>query len=355
MSVTLTELECFYQRLDDKLRTSRIPFSGTWELTQACNFRCIHCYLTKTPSPGAELPLERIEGLLDEMAAAGCVGLTVTGGEPLLRPDFDAVWTAAHRRGFILSLFTNASLVSERIADVLAAHPPRQVEVSLYGATPQTYERLTGRRELLSASLDGLDRLLDRGLAVLVKAVLLSPLAEEADEMRSLAARRGVRLRFDPGLDPTLDGDPGPTSLRLDAERAVALELSDEDLRAEQSRRLGEPGGAFEDFSCGAAQRAFHLDAAGFLMPCLLVRSPRIPLAQMPFEVAWQALDATQVAFTPESPCFGCPLHPVCSFCPGLELSVVRAGQDSAYYCQVARARARVLDYGGRGSEEPRR
>lgn len=352
MSVLPSQAACFQEGLEDKLRGLRVPFSGTFELTLGCNFRCPHCYLQGLVPAGAELGLGRIQSLLDEMAEAGCLGLTLTGGEPLLREDFAPIWRAAHRRGFVLSLFTNGSLVSEAIADLLAGHPPRLVEVSLYGAGPHSYARLTGRAEHFQASLDGLDRLLARGLSVVLKAVLLSPLAHEADGLLALAARRGLGIRFDPAVDPRLDGDPTPIGLRMDARQAVALELGDSGLRAERALRLED--WVAQDFACGAGRRAFHLDPAGDLMACMLVRKPRLSVARAPFAQAWRQLGETPpVAFRSASPCAGCGLHPVCSFCPGLEQSVERAGQDCSFYCQVARERARVLAWSETGPEEP--
>ena len=113
---------------------------------------------------------------LDEMADSGCVGLALTGGEPLIRDDFREILAHAVGKGFVVSVLTNASLVDARLADFMAAHPPRSVEVSLYGGSAEAYRSVTGSAQSFERTISGIDQLLARGLEVKLKAVLLQPL-----------------------------------------------------------------------------------------------------------------------------------------------------------------------------------
>ena len=126
----------------------RIPLNGSLAMTHRCQLRCVHCYLGDErytpPAPAGELPTAFWLDLLDQVAAAGCLNLLVTGGEPLLRPDFAAVYEHAIRRGLLVTVFTNGTLVDERVVDLFAEWPPQLVEVSLYGASAPVYERVTG-------------------------------------------------------------------------------------------------------------------------------------------------------------------------------------------------------------------
>src|SRR5262249_52287734 len=92
----------------------------------------------------AELTTAEHRRILDEMAAAGCLWLLYTGGEIFARRDFLDIYTHARRNGFIVTLFTNATLITGKIADCLTEFRPLAVEVTLYGRTRETYERLTG-------------------------------------------------------------------------------------------------------------------------------------------------------------------------------------------------------------------
>ena len=344
MSICVENFGIFSQRLTDNLSAVRHPLSGTLELTFRCNFKCVHCYLQGQQAP--EMAPDSIYRLLDELAQAGCLGLALTGGEPLLRPDFKDIHQAAIKRGFLVALFSNGSLIDDDLADFLAANPPRSVEISLYGGDEQSYRAVTGSGKNYQRVLSGLDRLLDRGITVMLKAVLLKQLEEQVDNLRELGRARGLDVRLDPGLDITLQEDPGPWKLRIDPEQAVRLELDD-------ARRLEKMIGydsewrqrapASGESSCGAGFSSFNIDPAGRLSPCLMMRQPAVDLMQHGFIRGWQRLGA---AGRPgyDSACAKCELEHLCSYCPGLAQLGDRPPADGDYYhCRVARARAELI------------
>ena len=106
------------RRLD--LTRRRIPIDGTIETTFRCNLTCAHCYVNKPADSrethARELPLPRLLRLIDEITEAGTLFLLLSGGEPLLRHDFPELYRYAVRRGLLISLFTNATLVTDDIA-----------------------------------------------------------------------------------------------------------------------------------------------------------------------------------------------------------------------------------------------
>ena len=134
----------FSARLHQTARDHHLPLVGSFELTFRCNFDCVHCYeqdVRDTP----ELSTERWLELVDEVADAGCLWLTLTGGEAILHPGFEAIYERATQRGMLITVFSNGSTLSERIAQLFKRLPPRSIEVTLYGASPKTYLESTGR------------------------------------------------------------------------------------------------------------------------------------------------------------------------------------------------------------------
>jgi len=117
-----------------------IPFAVTFETTYACNERCIHCYMDRNrPS----LSLDEVKRILDEIAVAGCLFISFTGGEFFARSDALKIVEYASKLHFVIDILSNGTLITENIADVLARHPVRRVQVSLYGATPKTHDSIT--------------------------------------------------------------------------------------------------------------------------------------------------------------------------------------------------------------------
>jgi len=332
--------DALHAHMARKLGTGRVPLHGTFELTWRCNFACRHCYLQGCRPGPAELGTAQVLSLLDQVAQAGCLYLTLTGGEPLCRPDFEDILAHAVHLGFAVTVFTNGSRIDERTADFMAAHPPRRVEISLYGDGRESYAAVTGAGCNFDRALAGLDRLLARGVAVRLKALLLRPLVARADGMRALARERGLPLRLDPCVDPALDGGRGPCALRPDPDEAVQVELADPDARALLDRALH---GEDRCGPCGAGHQAFHLDPAGRLMRCLMVRTPWYPAPELGFDDAWRRLgEAGRVVLGQAPACRACPDRNLCLMCSGLERLGEQPGP-GAHTCRVARARGAVL------------
>ena len=117
----------FSKRLRERVAGKRIPLSGSLELTFRCNLRCVHCYLDgqHTPSPEQhELTTSEITDIIDQIVAEGCLWLLLTGGEPLVRPDWKEIYLYAKRKGLIITLFTNGTLLTPEDADFLAEWRP---------------------------------------------------------------------------------------------------------------------------------------------------------------------------------------------------------------------------------------
>ena len=217
----------FSEWLHQKVGNQRIPISGSLEVTLRCNLRCQHCYIPgerRLSRKERELSLGEIQRILDEITDAGCLWLLLTGGEPLLRRDFLDIYTYAKRKGLLLTFFTNGTLVTRRIADHLAEWRPFNIEITLYGTTQETYERVTGIPGSYTRCRRGIDLLLERNLPLGLKTMVMTLNHHELDQMKVLADNLGVQFRFDPILNPAQDGSARPTYLRLTPEEIVGVE-----------------------------------------------------------------------------------------------------------------------------------
>ena len=211
-----------------RLTGDRRPYAAALELTRRCNNRCIHCYVDPVghetvPEQGTEFWL----GLLDALAAEQCVWLTLTGGDPLLRPDFAAIYEAAKRHGMVVAVFTNARLVTDAIADLFYELPPRVVSASIYGATRRTYDHVAQAPGAYDEAMAGLARLHARGVPVQLKTVAMRSNVHELDGMRDYAHERGWFFWYDSRIVPVRDGDRRVLAERLSPEEVVELDVGD--------------------------------------------------------------------------------------------------------------------------------
>jgi len=346
------------ERLRSKAARQRIPLEGSLELTARCNLACRHCYINQPAivggSAAAELDTGALIGIIDQLAAAGCLWLALTGGEPLLRPDFPAIYEHARRRGFLITLLTNGTLIDRPIAALLGRLPPLVVEVSVYGHTAATTAAVTGVAGAHDACREGLARLAEHGVRYRLKTTLTAANRHELADLRALAADRGVEFRFDGLLNPLLDGSPLPADVALAPAELVGLELGDEASRAAWHARVRQQRApAPSPHPCAAGLSAFHVDFAGNLTPCLMARRPAISLLEQPFADAWNGplREAIEGWAAAGSPCRDCALAACCDACPGWSLLARGdAGRPVEQLCRIAEERARSLGIAGRAA-----
>lgn len=328
-----------------------LPLHGTLALTHRCNFRCVHCYvLPNAGSPAAELSAADWLALAQEAAAAGCFSILLTGGEPLVRPDFAEIYLGIRKLGVHVMLFTNATRVDARIVDVLRAAPPRLIEVTVYGATPETYERVTGHAAGHAEAMQGIARLRAAGLPVRLKTVLMQPNRHEFEAIRALAAPGEPPVRHDAVIQPRYAGDTAIAALRVPPDEVARLELQAvPELAAQWAAQrarsaAGGDGGAL--YACAAGAISFYVSAAGQVQPCVSAVRHGVPYKRggllAAFRQSRQAVRALRAP--PDYECSGCADRVFCGSCPPVaELETGRETGKCAFACALAQARGRRI------------
>lgn len=344
----------FSERLQLLTGTQRVPLSVSFEVTMRCNLRCQHCYVPlaqRRAVQADELSLPEIQRIFGEMAQAGTLWLLLTGGEPFLRPDFLQIYDLAKRYGFIITVFTNATLITEEIADHLSEYRPFAVEVSLYGATEQTYEKVTGVKGSYKRCMQGIERLMARKLPLSLKSVLMTLNQDEILQMKRFTEDLGMQFYYDPGIMAGIDGSRDPLQFRLLPENVIEMEGQDPDKTSAWPQIFETMQREFESvpdlYYCNAGRTGFHLDAFGKMSLCLTARQPAYDLRQGSFKEGWeeffpQVLKATH---SQSYICNECELRVVCQQCPAIALNEMGDQETRIpYLCELAHARQKAYD-----------
>ena len=342
----------FFERI--KNSGKRIPLSGSLEVTFRCNLRCAHCYLGDNRSgvpEQQELSKEEIFGILDQIADAGTLWFLLTGGEPFVRPDFMDIYRYAVHKGLLVTIFTNGTLLTPKIVAELAEFPPLLVEVTLYGATQATYERITGIPGSYERCLRGIDLLLERGIPLKLKTIVMRWNYDEFEAIKAFTASKGVDFRYDASLVGAMTNGHGPLPLRIKPEEVIALEESNIEMQTELQALLDRTGGKPDNhklYKCGAGLNSFHIDPYGFLFPCILSRAQNYNLLQGKFTDGW-GIFLDQLRSQPSQPneiCDQCNYLILCRNCPGKShLEHSNMYKPIEYFCQVGHLRATGLQF----------
>ena len=354
MNAALRSYGDFSAQIYRRARGGRLPTNGTIELTHRCPLACAHCYnnlpVGDAGARARELSTVEVCRIIDEMAEAGCLWLLLTGGEVLARRDFVEIYQHAKSRGLLVTLFTNGTQITAEIADMLAEWRPFAVEITLYGRTRETYERLTGVPGSFDRCMRGIRLLSERGVPLKLKTVAVSINRHEVPEMQQFAEELGVEFKFDGMINARIDCSHSPLEVRLSPAEMVELDVLDPARRAEWASlaERARPVVATRDdvYQCGGGINSFAIDPEGKMSICVLSHSDQFDLRQGSFQEGWNGFLAKvrSKKITRPTKCTDCHIRAFCSACAAT--SELEHGDPEApveFFCEVAHLRAHVV------------
>jgi radical SAM protein with 4Fe4S-binding SPASM domain len=346
----------FSSLLHERSQGRRVPVEVGIEVTHRCPLECQHCYnnlpMSDSKARAQELTFEEHVCLLDELVELGCLWILYTGGEIFARKDFLDIYTEAKKRGFLITLFTNGTMITPNIADHLAEYRPFNIEITLYGATRETYETLTQIPGSFDRCMRGIHLLLERGLPLKLKTVPTSINVHEVYEMKRFAEQDlGVEFKFDPLVNPRTDCSQSPLNVRLTPEQAVALDFRDPIRRTGyrgivESELAANLPASTKRYTCGGGHNGCAVDPNGKMTICVISHQDGYNIRSGSFRDGWEGRlkDIRATETTRETICTNCCIRSLCSMCPANgELEAGDPESPVDFLCQVAHLRAFAL------------
>lgn len=348
----------FSRDLHNRVNALQLPVNGTIELTDRCPLDCTHCYnnlpMDDASARKREMTTADVKRVMDELTELGCVWLLLSGGEIFARHDFLELYTYAKSKGFLVTLFTNGTMITERIADYLVQYPPFVVEITLYGATKETYEALTRIPGSYEKCLRGIKLLLDRNIPLKLKTVAISVNVHELGMMQEMADGLGLDFKFDAMMNPRIDCSSSPLAVRLSPAEIVRLDL-DDPMRVSEWKRvaadfippLPKEGELGDVYSCGGGVNSFAIDPYGNMTICVLSHRDEYNVIEGSVREGWETFLRTvrKKKATRITKCTRCALKSFCGSCAAnaeLEEGDPEAPVD--FLCKTAHLRAEVFD-----------
>ena len=391
----VSRIEIQQLQLWKRMKDLHRPLSFSLEVTARCNYDCRHCYINLPAGDRCakqkELTLTEIEALAGEAASLGAFWCLVTGGEPLLREDFSEIYLALRRKGLLVSVFTNAALLTMEHVQMFKKYPPRDIEVTIYGATKQTYDAVTRRTGSFEAAMRGIGLLTEGGLRVRFKAMALRSNVHELPEIAAFCRERTADyFRFDPLLHLRFDRNPERNeeikAERLAPHEIAAIERSDrerfEALLKGCDRLIIPQRLSYEKcmecsrrtdcemidrlthvFLCGTGSGSFDIGHDGVFRLCSALWHPECiyDLTRGSLADAWQNfvprvrdMRSNNRRFL--QTCQSCRIANLCYSCPAHNyLETGETDVPVEYFCRVAHARAEALGYASDRATSPSR
>ncbi|MGB8988912.1 MAG: radical SAM protein [Candidatus Sulfotelmatobacter sp.] len=348
----------FSADLHQRQSGQRVPVQVSIEVTRRCPLECQHCYnnlpMGDQTARSREMTTEEHFKMLDELVEMGCFWLIYTGGEIFARKDFLEIYTHAKRKGFLITLFTNGTLITEKIADYLVEWPPFAIEITLYGRTRETYEALTSIPGSYDRCLRGIKLLRERGLPVKLKTVATTINKHEVSAMRQFAEEElGVEFKMDGQINPRIDCSQSPLAVRLSPEDVVALDMHapkgvSEYRRLAQDEMEHPPSLSKNDtvYFCGGGLNSFAINAYGEMGICVISQQETFDIRRDGLQLTWEhsLKELRTRKRTRVTKCIQCRIQSLCGMCPANgEMENGDRESPVDFLCNVAHLRAAVI------------
>ena len=326
-----------------KAGQSGIPLSGTFELTPFCNFSCPMCYVRKTAeevkSSGRSLrTYEQWLKLAREARDAGMLYLLITGGEPTAWPEFWKLYEELIHMGLVVSINTNGSLLKEEAVQKLIQLPPRRVNITLYGAGDETYDKMCGVKGTYAAVDRAIRELKGAGVQVKLNCSLTPLNAGDLEALTSYAKELELVLDIATYMFPPLrrDGTQVGQNQRFTPEQSAYYRLKAYELQYDKEQYMEflqkiqkgsvPPPGLEEGcidptdgvIRCRAGKTSFWATWDGRISPCGMMTEPVLELEDRPFPEVWEELKEISSQIRLSGVCDKCSNLQLCHSCAAM-------------------------------------
>ncbi len=341
--VIIKKRDAYIEQLERKQFSRGRPINGQIDVTYQCNHKCQYCFIISEEDK-PEFEFDQILRIIDEIYKAGCLWLCLSGGEPFLREDFLNIYTYARKKGFLISIFTNGTLITPQIVDYLAKFPPYSIEITLNGISKEVYEEITQISGSFAKAVAAINLIKEKKLPLVLKTNGMKINGDEILKIKEFTEESlGKKcFRCDPVLYPGMDGSRRPCNLRLTPDKILDIQYSDKDmlslcqeqfLASKEDRRLK----AGFLFTCGLS--SFHIDPYGRMRLCSFLKDEYIDLKKEEFLQGFIRLYSklTNLKAEKETKCSNCQIQYLCRQCPGRAL-VENGDMESPveFYCELA-------------------
>lgn len=331
--------------LQNKAAMLGVPIVGNFEITPRCNLGCKMCYVRQSQAQvnahGGECSASVWKDYIRHAVDCGMLMMLITGGEPTIRPDFLDIYTYAHELGVMVSINSNGTIMSQhKFIEAFEKYPPLRINISLYGASPKTYQDLCGDEDAYYSAIETIKSLRSIGVDVKLNYTATPYNIDDMDAIERIAEELGVPVQCSTYMFPPMRRGVSADS-RLTAEDSAAAALKNlkhrytneeyiarltDILNGVSDARTGEEcmdvpleqghNEEGERMRCRAGACNFWLAWDGYLQPCGIMPSPRVNIAEVGgFKNAWESIRRQVANIRLPIKCKTCGMRSACEVC----------------------------------------
>ena len=310
--------------LKGRLGKQRKPLIGVVEITSECNCNCPHCYV-KGLDKKKRISTEKFEDIAHIFKEKGIVNVTITGGEPLLHPNFREIYMSFKKQGFLIDVFTNALLVDNDIASLFADYPPRSLDITIYGTSNEEYESFTGVMSGYDKLCRALELLDKNGVFYTTKMILNKKNYDHISKFNMIAYQHNAPFRYNVVIGQGNNTLKDPQDLMLSNEQIVEIEKHDP-VKIKAFQDLAHKcnclpydcnnNDGWSQFVCGAGIDKVFIGYDGKMSPCMTLRNKGLDVFEYGYDYVWNYWgEQRKQKLSKDFKCITCKYLPICTPC----------------------------------------
>lgn len=373
------------------------PLTANFELTPLCNLHCDMCFVRlsrqQAEERGGLRDADSWLAIARQLQQMGTLFILLTGGEPMLHPEFHRIYTTLRSMGFIITLNTNGTMITEEMCRDTFREKPRRMNVTLYGSNADTYGRLCHNREGYERTVNGLRLLRKYDIDTKLNLSMVRENSADYDDIMSLADQLGIPVVSNSYMFPvqrTLCGRATHVvESRLPAKEAAVFnnlfyrykkgdDYSEYAKQAVFKALEGSPSAEGTTLNCRAGRSSMWVSWQHHITPCSMMDIPCVDLwngttkgfdlntfthastdvddhapeekesghPSLPpgdMKSAWEWITTSCLAFPAIEECKGCKLHHICQVCYAGAIHELRECGSLSYLCDMAHEELQLL------------
>lgn len=318
----------------------------TFQVTDVCNYSCSHCYQEHVGHN--ELTTDEVFDILQQLADAGVLFLTLMGGEFFMHRDADKILQRAHDLGFAIKVLTTGHHITEKRANFLATIRPLHIDISIYGSKPAIHEHVTRQKNSWKRSIAAIERMVARKIPVVLKTPVMQSNIDDLKGIGELADRLGAKFTFDPKITAIEDGDLKTTRLRMTQESMTEFYTDTMSEFMDESFSSANPGNlrSLGESPCRAGQDVCSINPQGEVWPCNSLPIPVGDLRKQSFASIWSKSESLNevrdLKWATIQECNECPVRSYCTRCHAM--AVIEHGEIRGPSLEACRHTVAVRD-----------
>lgn len=361
-------MDSIRDRIVEKAARGRIPVISVFELLPVCNLSCKMCYVRKSMAE-----VRQAGGLKDgkwwldlarDAAESGLLFPLLTGGEPLLHPDFKEIYKGLLDLGMQVSINSNATLIDREWAEFFGKYPPIRINITLYGASEESYRNLCGDGSAYHKVRNAVALLKEQNVPIKFNSSITPQNVQDVEALVNYAKEENVPIQVATYMFPPLRRDESMVGQneRLSPEEAALARVTADYLQGDPEwflaqteryrhfvpleKRPWEMGKPYDKgMRCRAGLCSLWVDWQGNFLNCGMYGSVRTTLEGKTFDEVWQEVVEQTAAVRYSPDCLGCSNEPLCHPCIAMVQNECghHYGRPE-YMCRMQQALSRCYD-----------